>query len=577
MGRSLPGWAPAHLALLLVAVLLLYGGALDDPFHYDDHHSVADNPASTDLSRAVEFLHDPALFSAQPERAMYRPLVLFSYALTNHFSGGGPGPHHAVNLGLHVVVAWLVGMLAAHLATRRAGLVAAGLFLVHPLAAEPAVYISARSESLAWIAGLLSILLFRRVHSPRGNLVSAAFFAAALMAKSTLLVLPGVLWSLEKVQPSRRNLRRQDLAPHAVVGLSYLAGTSALIRRSVGEGRIRGHLEQLWAAVEALIYQGRLVAVPHPLSVEHPLPASLTPGVVDVLALGLLASVLVLAGRSSRFRPWLLAAALPLVPPTVVPLNAVVSEHRLYGSLLVLALALAVLSAGSLARIRGAGALLIAALLIWAGLSRARLSDWDSETGLWQAALRVAPQNGRAHFFLGDALRRSGDGAGAQRALAEADRLLEGDLEIAVYRAAHYLEMGQPEAARPLLEPWLSPQAPARVTYNLGLALKGSDPARALDLFARALANRPGWRPAAMELALQQDVAGNPAAAIGTLQGILADDGDWAEGWLNLGYFQTRVGDLTSARRSWERALQIDPSLSTARQNLRRLEAASPR
>ena len=67
-------------ALVLLAPLLVYSNSLDGPFHYDDSHSIVDNPHIRSLANIPAFFSEPTLFSANPDNAMYRPLLLASFA-----------------------------------------------------------------------------------------------------------------------------------------------------------------------------------------------------------------------------------------------------------------------------------------------------------------------------------------------------------------------------------------------------------------------------------------------------------------------------------------------------------------
>mgnify|MGYP001809466092 CR=1 FL=1 len=53
------------LLVFVVSVVVVHGGALDDPFHYDDHHSLV-NPAARDLRNIALFFTDSILFFGTP-------------------------------------------------------------------------------------------------------------------------------------------------------------------------------------------------------------------------------------------------------------------------------------------------------------------------------------------------------------------------------------------------------------------------------------------------------------------------------------------------------------------------------
>ena len=139
----------AFLALC-ASLWLAYQASFENSFHYDDIHSIVDNPHIRELANIPLFFVDPGLFSAMPERAMYRPLLLVSYAINYALSEYEVFTYHLVNWLIHLGAAWLVYLLGRMLHGKRQGALAGALiFALHPLAAEPVNYISSRSESLA--------------------------------------------------------------------------------------------------------------------------------------------------------------------------------------------------------------------------------------------------------------------------------------------------------------------------------------------------------------------------------------------------------------------------------------------
>ena len=86
----------ALLVFLLACALHLNG--LSNGFHYDDFHSIVDNPHLRSLENLPVFFIDPSTFSARPENAMYRPLLLASYAFNYAL---GEDPSLGVPLGQH--------------------------------------------------------------------------------------------------------------------------------------------------------------------------------------------------------------------------------------------------------------------------------------------------------------------------------------------------------------------------------------------------------------------------------------------------------------------------------------------
>lgn len=154
--------------LIVLAGLLAYGGSLQGTFHFDDIHSVSDNPHIRSLSEPLRFLTDKAQFSVDEDKAMYRPVVVSSLALNFALGGLDPRFYLLTNLLTHIgcalAVWWVCGLLGAN---SHGALVAGLLFAVHPVCAEPVNYVSARSESLAVMFGLLGIGMWLRRNDGR--------------------------------------------------------------------------------------------------------------------------------------------------------------------------------------------------------------------------------------------------------------------------------------------------------------------------------------------------------------------------------------------------------------------------
>jgi hypothetical protein len=94
--------ARAGLPLLLVLlVAVLYAGSFGNGFHFDDFHAVVLNPHIRDLTRIPSFFYSAGAFSVNPESAMYRPLLLSTFAINYALSGATASGFHVVNVLLH--------------------------------------------------------------------------------------------------------------------------------------------------------------------------------------------------------------------------------------------------------------------------------------------------------------------------------------------------------------------------------------------------------------------------------------------------------------------------------------------
>src|SRR5580704_3325972 len=66
---------------LALAVLIAYANHFQNDFHFDDFHTVTNNPYIRDLHYIPRFFVDPMLFSTLADHATWRPIVSASLAI----------------------------------------------------------------------------------------------------------------------------------------------------------------------------------------------------------------------------------------------------------------------------------------------------------------------------------------------------------------------------------------------------------------------------------------------------------------------------------------------------------------
>src|SRR5205814_10318599 len=83
------------ISLLLLLVLLVYSNHFENAFHFDDHHTVVENPYIRELRNIPRFYADARTFSILPRNRTYRPVVSTSLAIDYCAAGGlQPVPFH---------------------------------------------------------------------------------------------------------------------------------------------------------------------------------------------------------------------------------------------------------------------------------------------------------------------------------------------------------------------------------------------------------------------------------------------------------------------------------------------------
>ena len=487
--------------LLLIAVgAALYANSFAVPFLFDDHFDILGNPF-------VEKLQSPLFYLTHA-----RGLTELTFALNRAWGGTDVWGYHLVNVLVHLINSVLVFLLV--LGTLRLpyfegryrrhaaalALFVALVFLAHPLQTMAATYLVQRSESLAALFYLLTLLLVLRGAGATSSGGRAAWYGAALLAgllgilsKQTAATLPltALLYHLCFLSGERSRPRARGWLIFALLLLPlayglYLSRHYLMAPAGVDDGVTPrawlyiptaglqlgvAPLHYLLTQAGVVVWYLRLFALPTRLCFDYGWPLVDSPWQAGVL-LPLLGLLALAAAAVWSFRRYRLATFclgwffLTLAPSSsVIPLSDAAFEYRMYLPLVGLAWltvvgahdALRALAArrGAADRVpwraaAGAAALWVVAL---GALTVARNSVYRSELRLDADSAAKAPGNWRAQFNYGSDLVRAGRADEAVPHLQEAVRLAPEMGTPRVQLGSIYLQKGRLDEAEAVLEP----------------------------------------------------------------------------------------------------------------------------
>jgi|GEM_PF-200558 tetratricopeptide (TPR) repeat protein len=514
--------------VLFCCTFLAFHNSFDNSFHYDDEHSILENPHIRTLKNIPTFFVDAGTFSGLPEARMYRPLLMATYAVNYAVGEYEVFGYHLINFLLHLINVWLLWEVSVLLLGRDAALWAALFFAAHPLMSEPVNYISSRSSLLSTVfyLGAFLLVLQGRVQGMAGRkqVLLAVCCVAGLLTKSIAITFPVVAGVYLWMQGMQRHWRW--LAPPALLGVLYVLGTRVIIGKALGEP-VRGLVAQWATQLKALVYYLWLGVMPTQLSVEPQFSVSSSFADGYVLLAGLLLVsllVILLAGRqrdnSTAFG--LYWFFLTLLPSAVVPLNVLVNQHRLYLPMVGASLALAALVSVRGLRLKGI------ILLVYAVLCIQRNEIWENEEVLWADAVAKGPAMPRPYVNLGKAYLEQ---MRIEESIETSLKALEIDPEI------------------------------DRAYYNIGTAYLIEDKFELADAhFLRALELRPNLFAAYNNLGNSYKEQGRYAKALETYRGALKLQ-EHTQVYHNMGAVWLAWGKVDSAVVAFRRALDMDPTL----------------
>ena len=101
--------------LLVLAIAFIYMNTFSSTFHFDDFHSIVENPSVREIGNIPGYFKDPGMFSGKAGVRMYRPLLLVTYAINYWFDEYNVFGYHLVNILLHVFNTLFVYLIALSL------------------------------------------------------------------------------------------------------------------------------------------------------------------------------------------------------------------------------------------------------------------------------------------------------------------------------------------------------------------------------------------------------------------------------------------------------------------------------
>ena len=351
----------APQAALLVAVItcVAFINSFGGRFVFDDIHEIQQNPS-------MERLLPPwdAMFVGNKVPA--RPLPYLTFAIDHAIWGVRPFGYHITNLLVHVIAALALFHLVrlTLISPRLRGrwgdraltlaMVIAMLWAVHPLQTQAVTYIYQRIESMTGMFCLVSLAAFaesaRRNWPFRWLAASIAAAAAAMASKENAVVLPLLIlsydWFFVASGPATSNADQPWF--HALWQRRWyyglLASTWLILAMQLLflGGNYQEFQEQKHAPLEyaltqpgVILHYLRLAVWPVGQRFDYsgwPVARSLS----QAFPAGLVVSALVVAtavGTVQR-RPWAWLGVLfflALAPPSsILPIEAVAHEHRMY-------------------------------------------------------------------------------------------------------------------------------------------------------------------------------------------------------------------------------------------------------
>lgn len=416
--------------ILTTATLLVYSVSFFNGFVMDDEVIIVNNPQTLSLRNIPEVLLAPDLI-----KPYYRPLNRATYLFDYQLAGMNPAWYHGVNIIIHLGNVLLLYLVCRRfLPDRKAALLTAMLFAVHPLNSESVNFISARNTLLALFFSLAALLAFvnTREKGLRWPLLSALFFFCGLLSKETGFMLIAVISlycmiPLPGQEDGRWPWRERlfTLVPFLFATLVYFVMRAYSLQGILGtttpaDENLLSRLAQNYHIIPQ--YLG-LLLFPADLTLFHSVPKGglFTPFWHFAAWLALLATVSLIVrfrNRTALFGlAWFIINYAPI--SNIVPIPSdLITERYLYlpaaGLFIVIGVFLSWLFTRQTNRRLLWGGMTII-ILASAVVTVQRNLDWKNNLSLFSSGARNDPMSPGAHYNLGTAYRENGDLASARK------------------------------------------------------------------------------------------------------------------------------------------------------------------
>jgi protein O-mannosyl-transferase len=432
------------------------------------------------------------------------------------------------------------------------------VYLLHPAQAESVAYLAGRAEvvSVMFAFAAFAIFLYRREKAVSWPVAVAVLllFGLALLSKEHTIVLPALLLLTDfwwnpgfSVRGIGKNWKLYGpMAAGAAIGVAkfWELLTSAT---TAGFGlKDLTWYQYLFTQFRAIFVYIGIFVLPVNLTADWDFPISKT-----ILDRGAIVGLIVLLALSAA--AWMYRRRMPLasygwfvflllLAPTssILPIKDPVAERRIYFAMIGLLL-IAVDFLGRLKVERRALATGCAAVALLAAIgAHARAEVWSDPVLLWQDTVAKSPNKLRAHFQLAQAYYEAGRFELSVAEFEQTGRMATPDYNLLVDWALAYDQLGRSDEAIAKLKQAAALEPTAHIYSQIGMVYaKQQRWAEAMDALNQGEKLDPKFAPIY-----------NYRAKI-----------------------HFRQNELCPAVNDYRRALQLDPRLADAQQELTRAEA----
>jgi hypothetical protein len=188
---------------LVITLIFAYKDHFDNPFHFDDDHTIVKN-SSLDTMDLGRFLTDPTAFSTLPANQAWRPGMTITNSIDTILSGEKADPFvfHVHIFVMYILLGVMLYFFILHLLKLSfpdtdwvvwVALLATGFYMLHTANAETINYISARSDSQSTLFIIMAFNLYFYWEKGRKYFLYLLPIAYGFLIKETAIMFAPIL------------------------------------------------------------------------------------------------------------------------------------------------------------------------------------------------------------------------------------------------------------------------------------------------------------------------------------------------------------------------------------------------
>ncbi len=435
------------LILILCITTLIYSNHFNNPFFFDDSHTIESNNAITSLDNWLRFFTDATTFSSLPANRAYRPMMTLMNAIDYSFAG----ELDSFYFHLHIFFWYLITIILFFVLSNylyqntnsynqklvaKVALLSTLFFATHTINAETINYICARSDSFSSLCVLASLLLFINKKTRKYHLYLITMIIGIWSKQTAVMFIP-ILFSfilLFEHQTHFSRLKKEFklwvisvfkvmLVPTIIAfGLFilnqiYLTPDST-VSSNTQVNRIDYILTQFYVVIH---YVGNFL-LPTSLSADPDIEI-IKPWYDKRILLGIIFTIsliliLIKCAKHSKTKPiafGILWFFIGLLPTTLVPLYQIANDHRMFFPFIGMFIAVSwgvylFIQSFQSKNIKNISLILCLFLIgSYANGTFLRNKVWKDAETLWKDVTVKSPNNGRGQMNYGLTLMAKGD------------------------------------------------------------------------------------------------------------------------------------------------------------------------